>query len=153
MVATFDTAFHGTLPEHAATYAIPHDLALRYGIRRFGFHGLAHRWMTERYAALTGTPMERTRLIILQLGSGCSAAAVEGGGSRDTSMGFTPLEGLMMGTRAGNLDPSIPGFLAQHEGVSAAEVEETLNTRSGLLGVSGQSPDMRVLRLLRKSVW
>ncbi|MFQ6019490.1 MAG: acetate/propionate family kinase, partial [Dehalococcoidia bacterium] len=145
MVATFDTAFHRTLPERAAQYAIPADLAARHGIRRYGFHGLAHRYMTERYAAITATPVERVKLVTLQLGNGCSATAVDGGRSVDTSMGFTPLEGLMMGTRSGDLDPSLAGHLARKEGARVEEVEDWLNTRSGLLGVSGRSRDMREL--------
>ncbi|MCJ7511283.1 MAG: acetate kinase [Dehalococcoidia bacterium] len=145
MVAIFDTAFHRTMPERASRYAIPQDLAAKHRIRRYGFHGLAHRYMTERYAAITSTPMAQAKLITLQLGNGCSATAVEGGRSLDTSMGFTPLEGLMMGTRSGDVDPSLAAFLARREGVSVEEVEGWLNTRSGLLGVSGRSRDMREL--------
>jgi acetate kinase len=145
MVATFDTAFHRTLPERASRYAIPLELADKHGIRRYGFHGLAHRYMTERYAAITSTPVEQVKLVTLQLGNGCSATAVAGGRSVDTSMGFTPLEGLMMGTRSGDVDPSLAGFLARREGVGVEKAEGWLNTRSGLLGVSGRSGDMRVL--------
>ncbi len=145
MVAVFDTAFHTSLPERASNYAIAGDLASRHRIRRYGFHGIAHRYMTERYGLITSMPIEGTRLITLQLGNGCSAAAIAGGRSLDTSMGFTPLEGLMMGTRSGDLDPSLPGFLARREGVRIEEVEGWLNTRSGLLGVSGRSRDMRDL--------
>ena len=145
MVAVFDTAFHSSMPERASNYAIPGDLVLKYGIRRYGFHGIAHRYMTERYGIITSTPIEQTKLITLQLGNGCSAAAVAGGRSVDTSMGFTPLEGLMMGTRSGDLDPSLPAFLARREGVGIDDVEDWLNTRSGLLGVSGSSRDMREL--------
>jgi acetate kinase len=145
MVAVFDTAFHSTLPKKASGYAIRQDLAERHGIRRYGFHGIAHRYMTERYCLITSRPVERTKLITLQLGNGCSAAAVDGGKSIDTSMGFTPLEGLMMGTRSGDLDPALPGFLARQEGVGIEEVEHWLNTGSGLLGVSGRSRDMRDL--------
>jgi acetate kinase len=145
MVAVFDTAFHSTLPEHASVYPIPRELAEKHGIRRYGFHGTAHRCMVERYAALTATPVERTRLVTLQLGNGCSATAVAGGRSVETSMGFTPLEGLMMGTRSGSVDPSLVGFLARREGVDASEVEGWLNRRSGLLGVSGISRDVREL--------
>lgn len=145
MVATFDTAFHRSLPERASRYAIPAELAERHGVRRYGFHGLAHRYMVERYAEITATPVEESRLVTLQLGAGCSATAVEGGRSVDTSMGFTPLEGLIMGSRSGDLDPSLAGFLARREGVSAEEVEGWLNTRSGLLGVSEHSGDMREL--------
>src|SRR2546425_190507 len=145
MVAVFDTAFHHTMPAWAAQYAIPRSLATKYHLRRYGFHGLAHRSMSEGYAALTATPLDQLKLITLQLGSGCSAAAIDAGRSVDTSMGFTPLEGLMMGTRSGDLDPALPGFLARHEGVDVAEVETWLNTRSGLLGVSACSRDMREL--------
>jgi acetate kinase len=145
MVATFDTAFHRTMSERASRYAIPLELAERHRIRRYGFHGLAHRYMTERYAALTATPLEQVKLVTLQLGNGCSATAIEGGRSVDTSMGFTPLEGLMMGTRSGDVDPSLAGFLARREGVDIEEAEAWLNTRSGLLGVSGKSADMREL--------
>jgi len=145
MVATFDTAFHRTQPERASRYAIPSELADKHRIRRYGFHGLAHRYMTERYAAITATPLEQVKLVTLQLGNGCSATAIEGGRSVDTSMGFTPLEGLMMGTRSGDVDPSLAGFLARREGVDIEEAESWLNTRSGLLGVSGRSSDMREL--------
>ena len=102
-----DTAFHHTLPEHARTYAIPRALAARHGIRRFGFHGIGHAWMMERYAEICATRVEELRLVTLQLGAGCSAAAIRGGRSVDTSMGLTPLEGLMMATRSGDLDPAI----------------------------------------------
>jgi acetate kinase len=145
MVAVFDTAFHQTMPERAYQYAIPQELAAKHCIRRYGFHGIAHRYMTERYAAITSTPIERVKLITLQLGNGCSATAVEGGRSLDTSMGFTPLEGLIMGTRSGDVDPSLAGFLARGEGVDVEEAESWLNTRSGLLGVSGRTHDMREL--------
>jgi acetate kinase len=145
MVAVFDTAFHSTLPEHASVYPIPRELAEKHGIRRYGFHGTAHSCMVERYAALTATPVEDTRLVTLQLGNGCSATAVAGGRSVETSMGFTPLEGLMMGTRSGSVDPSLVGFLARREEVDASEVEGWLNRRSGLLGVSGTSRDVREL--------
>lgn len=145
MVAVFDTAFHRTMPEHAARYAIPEELAEKHGIRRYGFHGTAHRGMVERYAALTGEPVEDTRLVTLQLGNGCSATAVEGGRSVETSMGFTPLEGLVMGTRSGSLDPALIPYLARRENVAAAEIENLLNKGSGLLGVSGSSRDVREL--------
>lgn len=144
-VAVFDTAFHRTMPEHAARYAIPRELADKHRIRRYGFHGTAHRCMVERYAGLFGTPVEATKLVTLQLGNGCSAAAVEGGRSVDTSMGFTPLEGLVMGTRSGSVDPALIPYLSRHEGVDTAEVEGWLNRRSGLLGVSETSRDAREL--------
>ncbi len=145
MVAIFDTAFHHTMPEQASRYAIPQELVAKHNIQRYGFHGLAHRYMTERYAAITSTPIAQVRLVTLQLGNGCSATAVQSGRSVDTSMGFTPLEGLMMGTRSGDMDPSLAGFLARREGVDVEEVEGWLNARSGLLGVSGRSHDMREL--------
>lgn len=145
MVATFDTAFHRAMPERASRYAIPADLAEKHRVQRYGFHGLAHRYMAERHAEITSMPLERTKLITLQLGAGCSATAVKGGRSVDTSMGFTPLEGLVMGTRSGDVDPSLAGFLARREDVPVEEVEDWLNTRSGLLGVSGRSQDMREL--------
>ncbi len=145
MVAVFDTAFHSTLPESASNYAIAQDLASKHEIRRYGFHGIAHRYMTERYSLIASAPIDQAKLITVQLGNGCSVTAVSGGRSIDTSMGFTPLEGLMMGTRSGDLDPSLPGFLARREGVGIEEVERWLNTRSGLLGISGRSRDMRDL--------
>ncbi len=145
MVATFDTAFHRSLPERAARYAIPPELAARHHVYRYGFHGLAHRYMTERYAAITSTPLESVKIITLQLGSGCSVTAIEGGQSVDTSMGFTPLEGLVMGSRSGDIDPSVVDYLTRREGVEAEVVVDWLNTRSGLHGVSGRSSDVRTL--------
>jgi acetate kinase len=145
MVAVFDTAFHAAMPARSAHYAIDPALATRHGVRRYGFHGLAHRSMLERVAVVAGADTAAARLVTLQLGNGCSAAAIEGGRSVDTSMGLTPLEGLVMGTRSGDADPSLAGFLARAEGVPVDEVDRWLNTRSGLLGVSGRSADMRVL--------
>jgi acetate kinase len=145
MVAAFDTGYHATLPEHAHAYAIPHEVARRHGIRRYGFHGLSYRSVVARYAAITGRPVERSRLVVLHLGNGSSAAAIAGGRSQDTSMGLTPLEGLVMGTRSGDLDPAIVSQLVRAEGVSAATVEHWLNERSGLLGLSGRSADVRDL--------
>jgi acetate kinase len=145
MVAVFDTAFHQTLPDYASVYAIPYDLTVRHGIRRYGFHGIAHRYVTLRYSEITATPWDRVNIITLHLGNGCSASAIRGGRSVDTSMGFTPLEGLVMGTRSGDLDPALVGYLARQEGVPTLEVEAWLNERSGLLGVSGRSNDMRAL--------
>jgi acetate kinase len=144
-IAVFDTSFHCTIPEYARLYAIPWDLAQKHGIRRYGFHGISHNYMTLRYAELTGTPLDQTNIITLHLEGGSSAAAISGGKSIDTSMGFTPLEGLMMGTRSGDLDPAIIPFLVRKEGVDAATVEGWLNRESGLLGVSGLSQDTREL--------
>lgn len=145
MVAAFDTSFHRTLPEYASTYAIPHELSSRYKIQRYGFHGLAHRYSALRYAEIRSATADPVKIVTLHLGNGCSATAIRGGESVDTSMGFTPLEGLVMGTRSGDLDPAIVGYLARKEGISAADVERCLNKESGLLGVSGRSNDMREL--------
>jgi len=142
-VATFDTAFHSTMPRRASLYAIPLELAEKYGVRRYGFHGIAHQYMADRYALLSGRRLEQTRIVTLQLGNGCSVAAIEGGRSLDTSMGFTPLEGLVMGTRSGDIDPSVLGFLARKEKASVSDIEDLLNTGSGLKGVAGASGDMR----------
>jgi len=144
-VAIFDSSFHRTIPPAPFTYAIPHELAVKYKIRRYGFHGISHNYLMLRYAEMTGTPVAQTSIITLHLGGGCSAAAIKNGESIDTSMGFTPLEGLVMGTRSGDIDPALAGFLAHKENVSVEVVEQWLNTRSGLLGVSGLSQDMRVL--------
>jgi acetate kinase len=145
MVAVFDTAFHHTLPTYASTYAIPQALAARHHSRRDGFHGLAHASLVAGYARATGKPLEAVHLVTLHLGNGCSAAAIRAGRSLDTSMGFTPLEGLVMGTRSGDLDPAVMSFLARREQVSAEQVEQWLNEQSGLLGISGLSHDMRQL--------
>jgi acetate kinase len=145
MVAVFDTAFHGKLPEAAATYALPLDLSARLGIRRYGFHGLAHHSMLRGYSELAGVCMSEATIITAQLGSGCSLAAIHNGCSVETSMGFTPLEGLMMGTRAGDLDPGVLLALLRNQELSLHELEELLNRKSGLLGVSGRSADMREL--------
>lgn len=144
-VAVFDTAFHQTIPEHAFLYAIPYQLYRRYGVRRYGFHGTSHRYVAWRWRHLTGTAREQCQLITLHLGNGCSACAIDGGDSRDTSMGFTPLEGLVMGTRSGDLDPAILEYLAVKEGLSMADIELLLNKQSGLLGLSGLTHDVRGL--------
>jgi acetate kinase len=144
-VAVFDTAFHSTLPEHAYLYAIPYHLYRRYGIRRYGFHGTSHRYVVHRYCQLRGLTREQTNIITLHLGNGCSTSAIRGGRSVDTSMGMTPLEGLVMGSRSGDLDPTIVEVIATKEGVSVAQVESMLNTQSGLLGISGLTNDMRIL--------
>jgi acetate kinase len=144
-VAVFDTAFHQTLPPHAYLYAIPYQLYRRYQVRRYGFHGTSHRYVAHRWRQLTGTPRERTNLVTLHLGNGCSACAIRAGDSVDTSMGFTPLEGLVMGTRSGDVDPTVLDYLAGKEGLSTSEAEALLNKQSGLLGVSGLTHDMREL--------
>ncbi|MGA8489602.1 MAG: acetate kinase [Terriglobales bacterium] len=145
-VAVFDTSFHHTLPEYAYLYAVPYHLYRRYRIRRYGFHGTSHRYVAFRYRALRGLTREQTNIITLHLGNGCSAAAIKAGVSVDTSMGMTPLEGLVMGTRSGDLDPAIVNVIARKEGLSASEVDTLLNTQSGLLGISGLTNDMRELQ-------
>jgi len=145
-VAVFDTAFHYSLAERSYLYAIPYHLYLRYRIRRYGFHGISHRYMGYRYRTIRNLAREQTNIISLHLGNGCSAAAIRGGRSVDTSMGMTPLEGLVMGTRSGDVDPAISGFIAEKEGLSIHEVETLLNKQSGLLGISGLTHDMRVLQ-------
>ena len=145
-VAVFDTAYHNSLPEHAYLYAIPYHLYRRHRIRRYGFHGTSHRYVAERYGVLRGLSKEQTNVISLHLGNGCSAAAIRGGCSVDTSMGMTPLEGLVMGTRSGDIDPAIVSLIAAKESLSASETEALLNTQSGLLGISGLTNDMHVLQ-------
>jgi len=144
-VAVFDTAFHHTLPEIAYLYAIPYQFYRRYRVRRYGFHGTSHRYVAWRYRQLTGTARDATKIITLHLGNGASACAIVGGNSMDTSMGFTPLEGLVMGTRSGDIDPAIVDFVSAKEGMTPREVDALLNKQSGLLGVSGLTADMREL--------
>jgi acetate kinase len=144
-VAVFDTAFHSTLPETAYLYAIPYQLYRRFKIRKYGFHGTSHRYIAFRYRKLSGKQRKDTNIITLHLGNGCSACAIKGGKSIDTSMGMTPLEGLMMGTRSGDIDPTVVEFLMHKEGTSIDEIFSTLNKRSGLLGISGLTNDMRDL--------
>lgn len=144
-VAVFDTSFHHSLPEQAYLYAIPYHLYRRHRIRRYGFHGTSHRYVAFRYRALRGLTRQQTNIITLHLGNGCSAAAIKAGSPIDTSMGMTPLEGLVMGTRSGDLDPAIVGVIARKEGLSPSEVDTLLNTQSGLLGISGLTNDMREL--------
>jgi acetate kinase len=145
MVAVFDTVFHRTIPDYAKVYAIPPELAERHHIHRYGFHGTSHQYLTTRYSQITNTPLEATNIITLHLEGGSSAAAIQAGKSIDTSMGFTPLEGLMMGKRCGDIDPAIVGYLARRENVGVEEVERWLNQKSGLLGLSGLSQDTRIL--------
>lgn len=144
-VAVFDTAFHHTLPEHAFLYAVPYELYKKFGVRRYGFHGTSHRYVAHRYRVLRGLTRQQTNVISLHLGNGCSAAAIHQGVSVDTSMGMTPLEGLVMGTRSGDLDPAVVGVVAAKQGISTQQVELLLNTQSGMLGLSGHSGDMRQL--------
>jgi acetate kinase len=143
--AVFDTAFHQTLPDRAYLYALPYQLYRRYRIRRYGFHGTSHRYVAYRYRQLLEIERDQTNVVTLHLGNGCSAAAIRAGNSIDTSMGLTPLEGLVMGTRSGDLDPAIIDFISAKEGLSAQEVETLLNKQSGLIGISGLTNDMREL--------
>ena len=145
-VAVFDTSFHTSIPEHAYVYAIPYHLYRRHRIRRYGFHGTSHRYVSYRYRLLRNLTREQTNVITFHLGNGCSATAIKNGFPIDTSMGMTPLEGLVMGTRSGDLDPAIVTHIASKEGLSLHEVEGLLNTQSGLLGISGLTNDMRVLQ-------
>jgi acetate kinase len=144
-VAVFDTAFHQSLPDRAFIYAIPYQFYRRHRIRRYGFHGTSHRYVAYRYRQLRNISSKETNIITLHLGNGCSACAIKAGRSIDTSMGLTPLEGLVMGTRSGDIDPAIIDFIAAKEGLSAIQVETMLNKQSGLIGISGLTNDMREL--------
>lgn len=141
-VAVFDTAFHSTMPKQAFFYGLPYSLYEKYGIRRYGFHGTSHQYVAEEAARILKKPLEKLKIITCHLGNGCSITAIKGGKSIDTSMGFTPLEGLVMGTRPGDFDPSIILFLLKR-GFTPEKIEELLNKKSGLLGLSGVSNDMR----------
>ena len=145
-VAVFDTAFHQTMPASAFRYAVPEEWYTRYGVRRYGFHGTSHRFVSERAAALLGRPPGELRLVTAHLGNGCSAAAIRGGVSVDTTMGLTTLEGLVMGTRSGDVDPGLLGYMAERTGQTAEELTQVLYTQSGLLGLSGTSNDMRTVQ-------
>ncbi|MBD7962623.1 acetate kinase [Fictibacillus norfolkensis] len=142
-VAVFDTAFHQSMPEKSFLYSLPYEYYEEYGIRKYGFHGTSHKYVSERAAELLGRPVEQLRLLSCHLGNGASIAAIEGGKSIDTSMGFTPLAGVTMGTRSGNIDPSLIPYIMQKTGQSAEEVINVLNNKSGMLGVSGFSSDLR----------
>jgi acetate kinase len=144
-VAVFDTAFHATLPEEAYRYPVPDPWFAEWGIRRYGFHGISVAWSTERAAAVLARPVGELRLVVAHLGSGCSVTAVDGGRSVSTSMGLTPLEGLMMGTRAGSIDPGILFYLLRTGRLEAADLAEELEHGSGLVGVSGRTSDVREL--------
>ncbi|MBM4083868.1 MAG: acetate kinase, partial [Planctomycetes bacterium] len=145
-VAAFDTAFHQTIPKKAFLYALPYELYERYRIRRYGFHGTSHRYVARRAAQLLDMDKDEANIITAHLGNGCSITAVERGKSVDTSMGLTPLEGLVMGTRCGDIDPAIIFYLAERRGMAIEKINALLNKQSGLLGVSGLSNDMRNLR-------
>ena len=147
-VAVFDTAFHQTLPPRAFVYAVPYEFYERYKLRRYGFHGSSHRYVASEAALRLGRPLEQLELVTAHLGNGCSACAIRGGRSVDTTMGLTPLEGLVMGTRSGDVDPNLHLFLAERLGLGLAGITDLLNQKSGLLGLSGSSNDMRTLLAL-----
>lgn len=146
-IAVFDTAFHQSMPEKSYLYSLPYEYYKNYGIRKYGFHGTSHKYVSERAAYLLGKPIESLRLISCHLGNGASITAIEGGKSIDTSMGFTPLAGVAMGTRSGNIDPALIPFIMEKTGKTVDEVLEILNKKSGLLGVSGVSSDLRDIAL------
>ncbi|MFS0574860.1 acetate kinase [Sporosarcina sp. 179-K 3D1 HS] len=146
-VAVFDTAFHQTMPESSFLYPLPYEYYEKYGIRKYGFHGTSHKYVTERAAELLNRPLQDTRLISCHLGNGASIAAVAGGRSLDTSMGFTPLAGVTMGTRSGNIDPALIPYIMEQTGKSAEEVIDVLNKESGMLAVSGFSSDLRDIEI------
>ncbi len=139
----FDTSFHSTMPEHAYLYGIPYELYKRYKIRKYGFHGTSHRYVAQKAALMLGKPIEELKLITAHLGNGSSMAAIDGGKSIDTTMGFTPLEGLIMGTRCGDMDPSVILYIMSKEGLNMSEANTLMNKHSGLIGLSGDSSDMR----------
>ena len=145
MVAVFDTAFHQTIPPENYMYPLPYEYYEKYGIRKYGFHGTSHKYVSLRAAEILGKPVEELNIITCHLGNGASVCAIQGGKSIDTSMGFTPLEGLAMGTRCGDIDPAIIPFLMEKEGLSFDEINNVLNKKSGVLGISGLSSDFRDL--------
>lgn len=142
-VAIFDTAFHQTMPEHAYLYPLPYEWYEKYGVRRYGFHGTSHLYVSKRAAALLGKSPKDCNLITMHIGNGVSHCAIKGGVSIDTSMGLTPLEGAVMGTRCGDIDPAIPSFMMQKENLSAKEIDSILNKKSGVLGLTGRFTDRR----------
>jgi len=145
MVAVFDTAFHMTMPKYAFMYALPYELYEKHGIRKYGFHGTSHMYVARRAAAMLGKPIDETNVITCHLGNGSSITAVKGGKSIETTMGFTPLEGVCMGTRCGSIDPAVVPFIMEKEGLSTRDVDTLMNKKSGVLGVSGISNDFRDL--------
>ncbi|RSK28168.1 acetate kinase [Bacillus sp. HMF5848] len=142
-VAVFDTAFHQTMPESSFLYSLPYEYYKEYGIRKYGFHGTSHKYVSQRAAEILGRPVEQLRLLSCHLGNGASIAAIEGGKSIDTSMGFTPLAGVTMGTRSGNIDPALIPFIMEKTGQTAEQVLDVLNKKSGMLALSGFSSDLR----------
>ncbi|MBE6340516.1 MAG: acetate kinase [Bacteroidales bacterium] len=147
-VGVFDTAFHQTMPDYAYMYALPYEYYEKYGIRRYGFHGTSHRYVSQRVCEFLGVDPKGKKIITCHIGNGGSISAVVDGKCVDTSMGLTPLEGLMMGTRCGDIDPAVIPFLMNHEGISASEMDTIMNKKSGLLGISGKTSDMREIQEL-----
>ncbi|HII92051.1 MAG TPA: acetate kinase, partial [Methanosarcina sp.] len=145
MVAVFDTAFHMTIPKYAYMYALPYGMYEKYGIRKYGFHGTSHMYVSKRAIAMLGKPAEETKIVTCHLGNGSSIAAVKGGKSIETTMGFTPLEGVCMGTRCGSIDPAVVPFIMEKENLSPREVDTLMNKKSGVLGISSISNDFRDL--------
>lgn len=143
MVAVFDTAFHQTMPRHAYIYALPYEIYEKYGLRKYGFHGTSHKYVAYRAAEILDRPVEKLKLITCHLGNGASICAVKYGKSIETSMGFTPLQGLCMGTRSGTIDPAVISFLMEKEKMSVKDISDFLNKKSGVLGISGISSDFR----------
>ena len=139
----FDTVFHQTMPEEAYMYATPYEWYEKYGIRKYGAHGTSHKYVSERCAEIMGKPLEETKIIVCHLGNGASISAVDGGKCKDTSMGLTPLEGIPMGTRSGILDPTVVSYICKKENLTAEQVVNILNKKSGYLGMSGRSNDAR----------
>jgi acetate kinase len=142
-IAIFDTAFHQTMPKHAYTYAVPYEWYEKHGVRRYGFHGTSHLYVSKRAAAMLGKDPKDCNIITMHIGNGVSHSAIKNGVSVDTSMGLTPLEGAVMGTRCGDLDPAIPMYIQQQEGLSAKEIDSILNKKAGILGITGQYTDRR----------
>ena len=150
-VAIFDTAFHQTLPEYAYVYGLPYEYYKRYGIRKYGFHGTSHEYVAREAARILKNPLNKLKIITCHLGNGCSITAVDKGKSIDTSMGFTPLEGLVMGTRSGDIDPALVTYIMNKKKINADQIDNLLNKESGLKGISGISNDMRVLATKAKA--
>lgn len=149
-VAVFDTAFHQTMPEKAYMYAVPYEYYEKYGVRKYGFHGTSHRYVSNEMAKLMGRPIEELKIITCHIGNGSSITAIDGGKVIDTTMGLTPLGGFLMGTRSGSLDPSVVTFIGEKEGMTFAEMSDMLNKKSGLLGISGVSSDDRDISAAEK---
>jgi len=144
-VAVFDTAFHQTIPQHAYMYGLPYELYEKYKIRRYGFHGTSHRYVSSRLAQLMGRPLSEMKVVTCHLGNGSSITAIDGGKSVDTTMGFTPLDGIIMGTRCGSIDPSVVTYLMEKENLTPKQMDDLMNKKSGYLGISGISSDQRDL--------